>query len=69
MKTGLPNENECDVPVWQFQTIQRLTHEVGTMVLEHSDTRPAHSVSKSVMGFEQVILRGYSYGCRCVSGV
>lgn len=39
------------------------------MVLRESDARPAHSVSKNVMGFEQVIPRGYSYSCRRVSGV
>lgn len=37
--------------------------------LGDSDARPAHSVSKNVLSFEEVIPRGCSYGCWRVSVV
>lgn len=56
----MSDQNERVVPVWQSQTFQRSTPEVETMVLRESDARPALSVSKNVLSFEQVIPRSYS---------
>lgn len=69
MKTSISDQNEREVPVRQVQTIQRSTPEVETMVLRESDAGPAHYVSKDVRGFVHVTSRGYSYGCRRISGV
>jgi hypothetical protein len=39
-KTGISDQNECVVPVWQFQTFQRSTPEVETMVLREFRRAP-----------------------------